>query len=138
MNRNRKRHVGPPPCDAVGPDDGIDPSLLFRPEAPPRDLARLRRLCAEVGRALDLALCDCGDPLLQELSVDEVLPAPDATRLEVRVRLLRPVDAQEVALLRERLARARGRLREAAAAAVQRRRAPDLTFRVIPGSEVGP
>ena len=44
-------------------------------------------LCKQVRRAVALALAgECGDPVLQELVVDEVLPAPHAARLLVRVR----------------------------------------------------
>src|SRR4051794_25895376 len=45
-------------------------------------------LCKQVRRAVSLALSgECGDPVLQELQVEEVLPAPGAGRLLVRVMI---------------------------------------------------
>src|SRR4051812_40937779 len=43
-------------------------------------------LCKQVGRVVGMVLSgECGDPVLQGLVVQEVLPAPNAGRMLVRV-----------------------------------------------------
>lgn len=139
MHSNESRRPrGEPPCDELGPDDGIDPRILFRNDHDRRsrkDDRKLRQLCSQVRRAVQLALSGtCRDPVLIELDVDTVEPAPDAGRLRVVVRPLHaPADP---GLVLERLAAAHGVLRTAVAAAIRRRRAPDMIFEVAPPDEV--
>src|SRR5262245_34341761 len=128
MSKSKRRHQGPPPCESRGPDDGIDPKLLFRPESRRRDDRGVQRLCSQVRDALTYALADCRDATLQSLRVDAVEPAPDATRLAVTVHV---ADEAEAVAARERLALAAGMLRTEVAAATRRRRAPELVFRVL-------
>ena len=131
MSKSKKRHQGPP-CGERGPDDGIDPRLLFRPESRRRDDRGVLRLCSQVRDALTYALADCRDAVLQSLRVDAVEPAPDATRLAVTLRAASDSAADEA---RAHLALAMGMLRSEVAAAVRRRRAPELVFRVIGETE---
>ena len=50
---------------------------------------KLEQLCRQVCRALMYVIPgELGDPVLQGLSVEEVVPAPDAGRLMVRLRSL--------------------------------------------------
>ena len=127
MSKSKKRHQGPP-CESRGPDDGIDPKLLFHPDARRRDDRGVLRLCSQARDALTYALADCRDASRQSLRVDDVQPAPDATRLAVT---LVAASEEEAAAARERLAHAVGMLRSEVAAAVRRRRAPELVFRVL-------
>jgi ribosome-binding factor A len=76
------------------------------------------------------------DPVLQGLSVEEVLPAPDAGRLMVRLRSAGGVD--EMGEILERLAVVEPYLRAQVAAAITRKRAPELTFALMFGREVTP
>jgi ribosome-binding factor A len=86
-------------------------------------------LCKQVARALALALAgECADPLLQSLQVDEVLPAPNAGRLLVR---LRAPNASPLEIL-PRLEHVRGLLRASIAASIARKRTPELLFAIIP------
>jgi ribosome-binding factor A len=64
-----------------------------------------------------------------------VLPAPDASRLMVRVVVPRGVDVPVHDVL-SRLGRAHGVLRSAVAQAITRKRAPELTF--VPVVETSP
>jgi ribosome-binding factor A len=114
-------------CDAVGPDDGLDP-LYDRP-AQPRKVPNRKalQLCGQVADTLALVLGECGDDVLRDLRVVSVTPAPNAARLLVTVARAAGM-AEDVAGCLER---ARGKLRSEIAAAVHRRKAPDLTFRVI-------
>jgi ribosome-binding factor A len=127
MSNSKKRHQGPP-CDSSGPDDGIDPRFLFHPDARRRDDRGVLRLCSQVRDALTYALADCRDAVLQSLRVDAVEPAPDATRLAVTLNAAGETEADAA---RARIALAAGMLRSEVAAAVRRRRAPELVFRVV-------
>jgi ribosome-binding factor A len=90
------------------------------------------QLCAEVERALGLTLAgECEDPLLDQLVVFDVSPAPDAGRLLVRlVVTARP--PPDLAAVYEALRRAQGLLRTAVGAELHRKRVPELAFVVLP------
>ncbi len=118
--RDRRRHAAPQFAGRT-----LDAEALFRP-ADAKVERKTRQLCREVERTLSCALGDCRDALLRELVVVGVEPAPDASRLAVRV-LLPPADV-DGRLVREHLERMRGHLREEVARAVSRKRAPELTF----------
>jgi len=132
---NRRRRNNQPPCDELGPDDGIDPRILFRNEQPrSRNDRKNHQLAAQAARALQFALGGvCRDPLLQQLDVVSVEPAPDARRLRVIVHA--PSDADSIDDVRARLERAHGVLRSAVAQAIRRRKAPELIFDVRPRAE---
>src|SRR5690242_6929202 len=118
------------PCSAVGPDDGIDPKLLFHSTSRKKGDRGVRRLCSQVREALTFALAgSCRDETLQSLYVEDVDPAPDATRLAVTVRVPSDVD---VATAHGLLTCVLGLLRAEVAASIRRRRAPELVFRVLP------
>ncbi|HVT80289.1 MAG TPA: hypothetical protein VHM90_06485 [Phycisphaerae bacterium] len=87
-------------------------------------------LCKQVRRTLALTLAgECADPLLQELIVDEVLPAPNAGRLLVRV-IARPRTGG-IAEILQRLAQVQKLLRARVGEAIVRKRTPELTFDVL-------
>ena len=97
---------------------------------------KLDQLCRQAYRALSYAIPgDLADSLLQELSIDQVLPAPDAGRL--LVRLICPRPSADPARILERLGQVEGYLRAQVAAAITRKRAPELTFQLIFSGEVG-
>lgn len=122
------------PCDAVGPDDGIDPKLLFRTSPHRRDDRGARRLASQVRETLTFALAgSCRDEVLLSLYVSDVAPAPDTTRFAVT--LVAP-DAAIAESARSRIGLVAAMLRAEVAASVNRRRAPELVFRVITGNEV--
>ena len=126
--RGRRR----PPCSSLHPDDGIDPRRLSRDPAPAGPDRATLRLCGQVARLLSLILPDL-DPegALAGAYVVGVEPAPDASRLRVRLALLEP--ASDPGPLLARLDAASGQLRVEVAAGVHRRRAPDLVFEVDAG-----
>jgi ribosome-binding factor A len=74
------------------------------------------------------------DPVLQDLSVAAVRPAPDASRLMIWFRTSRGVS--EAPEILERLEHIRGLLRREVAAAVTRKRAPELAFHLLFSEEV--
>ncbi|MGN6366995.1 MAG: ribosome-binding factor A [Phycisphaerae bacterium] len=93
-------------------------------------------LCKQVRRAVALALTgECADPDLQSLIVDDVLPAPNAGRLLVRLLAPQARGHEAVIDLLQRLDHVKGVLRARVAETIARKRTPELTFDVIP---VGP
>ncbi|MCB1021545.1 MAG: ribosome-binding factor A [Acidobacteria bacterium] len=87
---------------------------------------KTNQFCRQVQRALNLALADPGVcPELEGLYVEEVLPAPHCGRLLVRV--LTP-DELPVEDAMAALGEMAPRLRAEVAAAITRKRAPQLSF----------
>ena len=122
----RKRRFERPLTDAFGPGDGIDPRDEQRTGG--SFVARNRKalqLCRQVEHALQLAFAGCGDPVLQALVVEAVQPHPDSSRMLVIVSGESPESST-------RLAAAAGLLRREVAAAIHRRKTPDLLFQVRP------
>jgi len=118
-------------CAHLYPDDGVDPREDKRRGArydrkPDR---KIRQLCKQAARTLQLALgaLPAADALVG-VAVREVIPAPNAGRLFVVITVPDPRRQQEVAAIVERYG---GKLRAGVAAAITRRRAPELTFEVI-------
>jgi ribosome-binding factor A len=137
-------------CASLGEEDGEDPHLAKRKRTHskrsvsyPGPDGRLERkvcqLCRQVAVTLDEVLADCGDAVLRGLRVATVAPYPNASRLLVTVA---PVDGRLTPdagpkVVIEHLERASGHLRYEIAAAVTRKRAPLLHYRLAePALEV--
>lgn len=88
------------------------------------------QLCRQVFDALTYALAELDDPLIDELVLESVLPAPSAAR--VQVTLVPSHDGLDVDQALTRLHDVAGELREEVAAEVSRRRVPELVFRIVP------
>ncbi len=115
-------------CTEAWAEDGIDPRLTKR-EAMPKVGRKALQLCSQIRDALDVALAaECGDPLLQALSVIDVQPAPNSARLLVMLRLPTDTSADEVTA---HLSRAAGKLRCEVATAITRKQVPELAFCVV-------
>ncbi len=116
-------------CAEVHPDDGSDPRLFFRDrDAGKKPGHKARQLCRQVAEVLDSAL---GDEQLGDLIVVAVEPAPDGSRLLATVAprpASGPIDPPAILAS---LDRAAGRLRSEVAAAITRKRAPLLVYRVV-------
>lgn len=109
-----------------------------------------QQLCRQVAQTLSLALSGCGDALLRDLYVADVIPAPDAGRLLVSVYPVTALPSHEPgdtesAILPEQFSQILARLDAAApmlrrevASAITRKRAPELLFRVVASGEVLP
>jgi ribosome-binding factor A len=92
-------------------------------------------LCRQAQRALSLALAgECRDEVLSSVYIEAVVPAPDATRLLVRLVVPARANASIPEVI-ERIERVRGLLRAEVAQAITRKRAPELTF--LPVAETG-
>lgn len=86
------------------------------------------QVCRQVLDALTYALADLGDPLIDELTLASVVPAPSASRVLVTLVPTRAGLDPDGALARVR-AQA-DELREEVAAEVSRKRVPELVFRI--------
>ncbi len=118
-------------CDAVGPEDGVDPRYEFRGGSKVSNRKALQ-LCGQVAEVLhSLFAGECGDDVLRDLLVESVVPAPNTSRLLVTVRQCTSATATAPEEVLARLAVAQGLLRSEVAAAIHRRKAPELTFRLI-------
>lgn len=116
----------------LGSEDGGDPKEFHRKpwDNPKRQGRKAMQLCEQVKEALHFALATCSDPVLQDLTVLSVEPAPHSGRLRTIVAI--PGDGEfgqtEAA---EHLGRAAGMLRAEVAAAIHRRYTPELVFEVM-------
>jgi ribosome-binding factor A len=124
----RKRDDWRALCAHLYPDDGVDPRDEKRRHAAnkPKTDRKTRQLCKQVQRTLQLALGAL--PPAESLigvTVWNVTPAPNASRLHVVMAVPVPSRAAEVAAVVRHHA---GRLRAEVAAAITRRRTPELTF----------
>lgn len=97
--------------------------------APRAEERKLKQLAREVYRVLSNALAELADPRLESAHVVEVRPAPDAGRFAVEVSAGRAATASDVEAA---LVAARAHLRGELAAALARKRIPELVFEVVP------
>lgn len=122
-------------CAHVHEDDGVNPRLE-RKGSSPSDRAATRKdlqLCKVASRAISHALrLHAYDPLLTDLDVLRVEPAPDGTRLRVWCAPTGPTTPDRLIAAQHRLAALRPHFRAELAAAIQRKRVPELTFAVRP------
>lgn len=94
-----------------------------------RDERKDKQLCAQVRRALSLALADCADDLLSSAWVYEVEPMGGVGQLRVWVMADTMVSIEP---LQAALAQRAAYLRTEVASAISRKRAPGLCFVVLP------
>lgn len=126
-------------CNEIRPDDGVDPRTFFRHSGRKRTNRRALQLCGQIAQTLTSVLAwESGDELLQSLVVESVEPAPDSTRVLVTVSVQASAGGADAGQVIERLHRAAGRFRTEIAAAVHRKRVPELVFRVARRGEVNP
>lgn len=90
------------------------------------DAVKAARLCRQVEEILALAIAGCGDDALLDVSVREVATAGGQGRLLVSVEAPGADPVETLAAL----ARVQGRLRSEVASAINRKRAPELIFRL--------
>jgi len=86
------------------------------------------QLCRQVLDALTYALAELDDPLIDELVLTSVVPAPSSARMQVTLSPAREGIDRDEALAR--LRDVTPELREEVAAEISRRRVPELIFRI--------
>lgn len=120
-------------CGEIHDDDTVDPREFFKASRPEKkEFRKAKQLCRQVAETLDQILSgDASDDVLRGLRIADVLPAPDTSRLLVTLFVDCDPAAFDRPLVEERIAQAKGRLRAEVAAAITRRKAPNLVFEVI-------
>lgn len=91
------------------------------------------QVCRQVFDALAYALAELDDPMIAELALVSVVPAPNASRVQVNFVARSAIDVGEALA---RLSALAPSLREDVAAEVHRKRVPELVFHVGP-ADVG-
>ena len=137
--KNRKNDVRAL-CAEVHEDDGSNPRDDRREVVRDHSHKDLQ-LCKQVRRAMETQMSMAAWAFAPGLRIEEVSPDPDATRLRVRVSWVQTARGpggwtleSVLGLLAER----KGELRWAAANAITRKRAPELTFEAEPREEAWP
>jgi hypothetical protein len=113
----------------------VDPDLFFGASDERRQKPDYKTLalCKQVFRTLSCTLAgECGDPVLQDLTVDAVLPAPNAGHLVVVLRPGSVSNRLTMADILMRLEQVHSMLRARVAEAIVRKRAPELSFQILP------
>lgn len=105
------------------------PSDRFSRSRSRREQIKDAQLCAAVQETLSLVLAQRPSDLLLSAYVMDVVPAPDASRLLVRVEVSPGVDPDAV---RDALTRSLPELRAEIAASIARKKTPTLIFEVHP------
>jgi ribosome-binding factor A len=124
-------------CAEVGPEDGIDPRKFFRRKSNRKFNRKVLQLCKQIQLTLNMTLAgEFEDKLLQNLEIIGVEPVPDSSHLLV---ILTPSNASEVFKIKEvmlSLQKVSGLLRSEAARSINRKRVPELSFRLLSPQEV--
>ena len=120
-------------CGEIHDDDCVDPREFSKTKRDSRKQDRkTQQLCRQVERTLDLVLSDgCHDELFQNLRVQAVEPAPNASNLLVTVCADVPGERFDRQAILDFLAGQASRLRCEVASAITRKRAPTLVFHVV-------
>jgi hypothetical protein len=120
-------------CDPRRHQRSNDDQKRFDPRADRKTL----QLCRQVQHALMLALAgECGDELLRDVSVESVEPLGGAGQLLVRITLPASSRSSAAVVLEQLDARA-ATLRVIVAQSICRKRAPMLSFIVVPPQQEG-
>ena len=113
--------------DDLGPDDFFESSRRRSCER------KTQQLCAEVERTLAFLLeAESADDCLQGFYVEAVEPAPNASRLLVVLRPWGLAINHDLKAVLARLGEVKGYWRAQVAAAINRKKVPDLVFQVLP------
>lgn len=134
MSRKRisRAHSDPPLCAEPHPDDG-NPRLwtdLDTDDADRKPDRKTLQLCAQIERALHTAW----PAALADLVLLSVEPAPDASRLELVIGV--PQTCPASAATRS-MQSALAALRAEASRAINRKKTPTFTFRLVPLKAAG-
>ena len=126
-------------CDELRSDDGISPAEIQK-----RKQSELRRqnrskpnhhaqqLCKQVLHVIDDALiCECCDPILEDLRTISVQPKAGSSALEV-VFATSECNLARISEMHAALKHVNGLLRSAVGGSIHRKRVPQLNFKIVP------
>lgn len=119
-------------CDQLHDDDCVDPRQYFKRGSARKENRKAKQLCRQVAEVLDLVLSGaCREEELQCLRVEQVVPAPDSSRLLVTLYADTALDQFDREATMKLLHEQTGRLRSEVAASIHRKRTPMLVFNLI-------
>lgn len=123
-----RRAKGPPPAWVRLPNGEVPPPAALDRKA--------QQLCRQVARTLDALFAgETRNEALRGLKVLSVTPAPDASHLRVTVEPPPSEEPRAASDVLAGLARASSWLRAEVAAAITRKRAPNLSYHLAPPQE---
>ena len=128
--KSRKRYTISSLCAELTSEDGIDPRKICRKPVDRKNDRKTYQVCKQAERTLNLltATGELGEPLLREIAISAVIPAPDSTHLLVVVEpATTDITLDEQAVIAA-LNRVKGPLRAALASVINRKRTPQLSF----------
>lgn len=115
-------------------DDGIDAKTTGRSVSRPGSALHEGGLCQQVQEVLSLVFSgSSSDERLWELGLLSVEPAPNSSRLLVKVYPLPNSELRSVPEIQAILTSARSYLKREVAEAIYRKRTPELVFEIVPG-----
>jgi len=124
-------------CTDIGPEDGLDPRTTVHGSQGRIANRKALQLCGQVARTLNCVLSgECGNDVLREVIVESVQPVPNTSRLLVTVSLAPSAAVLEPATVLQHLHCASGMLRSEVAAAIHRRKTPELVFRMVSRTDI--
>jgi ribosome-binding factor A len=129
MHSERKRRRVFTPGDVISLDESAQSTRPHGVNG--RTHRKALQLCAQVLRTLNCVLVGDADPVLRDLLVVDVCPAPDTKRMLVSVVLAPSAAEHDPGEVLSHLHRAQGHLRSEVAAEITRKKAPELNFRVL-------
>jgi len=119
---------------SLQPDDGADPRYDVKETgfAPSKFDRKAAQLCSQVRRALEFIVPDALQDSDWDALVLDVQPAPNTGHLLVLLQSMDKLDEEGCQQLESTIFQKSGLIRTAVAGAIQRRKVPTLTFRVVP------
>lgn len=99
---------------------------------PSREEIRAEQLCRQVHQGIeDFLVCECCDPLLEDLLLLDVIPHEGSPVL-LAIFETPEEDHEKLKEIESRLTKARGAIRAAIGAVIHRKRVPQIQFHVVP------
>jgi ribosome-binding factor A len=124
-------------CGELGPEDGTHPRKFFSKESKRSLHKKTYQLCKEIQLTLNLTLAgELNDPLLRELTVFSVEPLPESSDLIVVFSWNGDCSQFDFSKIRLAVQNVSGRLRSEVAQAINRKRVPELSFKLLFPGEV--
>jgi len=132
MKRKKRKDLAPL-CAEIGLEDGTNPKEFFQVRSKKKKNYKAQQVGKAVTRAIDYVLISVvSNPLLQDLSVLYVEPAPNSSHFLV---VLSPNSFSETWSEKETmaaLAQLAPRFKEEIGASMHRKRVPELSFCILP------
>ncbi len=132
LSKKERARVLKQHCGVINEDDAVDPRHYFYNKRSGKDKFRKAfQLCRQVSETLQMVLTG-DDPMLDGLTIVDVVPAPDSRRMLVIVGLdaASVESASQMQEIHQQLSRHVPRLRGEIARSINRRKTPQLVFEI--------